>query len=208
VQDLNHINLNALSEPVVISSEAWFKIYDVNFIKNNNLKFLEDCFFEDRPFYFRAFIASNNVSVINEPLLIYRKRKGSVTTSPKYWQDNLTAWTYTKSCYAPDTSTSAKQSFIINSLNSQLGWFNSYTKAEKSIRKTFYNSLREQLLTYDIAEVEKVKNYIDYGAFAHIIKYTEYEDFKRYQSLKKLCHIERKNNKLIFWLWFFIIFVQ
>ena len=199
-KDLNHINLNALSEPVVISSEAWFKIYDVNFIKNNNLKFLEDCFFEDQPFYFRAFISSNNVSVINEPLLYYRKRKGSVTTSPKYWQDSITAWAYTKSFYTPDISTSAKQSFMVNSLNSQLGRFNSYTKAEKSIRKTFYNSLREQLLTYDIAEVEKVKNYIDYGAFAHIIKYTEYEDFKRYQSLKKICHVEQKNNKLIFWL--------
>ena len=196
-KDTNHINLNKLLKPFEVSSESWFKIYKTDFIKNNHIEFSEHYAFGDRLFYYRAFIASNNVSVINKSLVNYRKRKGSITTNSKHWQDSIDAWQIIKGHLSKDVSLSAQRSFIVNSLNSQLSWFNSYTKAEKSIRNAFYEKLREQFLTYNLEEVKAVKEYIDYATFAKVIKFKDYTSFKYRKMLENMCRVENKNNKII-----------
>ncbi|WPO79520.1 glycosyltransferase [Flavobacterium sp. KACC 22761] len=68
-----------------VSFAAWDKIYSINFLKHNNLKFKEGVWFEDMDFIYKAFFFANKISKIDDVLIGYRQRPGSImkTISPK-----------------------------------------------------------------------------------------------------------------------------
>lgn len=57
---------------------SWNKGYRRDFLIKNNLKWPENVFFEDVEFYFKTFIKSPEIYIIDEPLYIYRRRNDSI----------------------------------------------------------------------------------------------------------------------------------
>lgn len=68
-----------------ISFAVWNKMYKLDFLKNNNLQFKEGVWFEDLDFIFKAFFYANKISKVENVLIGYRQRDGSImrTISPK-----------------------------------------------------------------------------------------------------------------------------
>lgn len=68
-----------------ISFAVWNKMYKLDFLKNNNLQFKEGVWFEDLDFIFKAFFYANKISKVENVLMGYRQRDGSImrTISPK-----------------------------------------------------------------------------------------------------------------------------
>ncbi|MBF4492901.1 glycosyltransferase family 2 protein [Flavobacterium sp. MR2016-29] len=61
-----------------ISFAVWNKMFKVDFLKENDLKFKEGIWFEDLDFIFKAFFYSNKISKIDDILIGYRQREGSI----------------------------------------------------------------------------------------------------------------------------------
>lgn len=59
------------------------KIYRNDFLKDNNLKFIEGIYHEDEPFYYEAILAAKRVAKIPEQFYCRRYREGSITTISK-----------------------------------------------------------------------------------------------------------------------------
>ena len=63
---------------------AWNKLYKLSFLKENNLKFLENIIYEDLEFNFRSFFLTENVKFINRAKYNYRvARDGSIMNDSK-----------------------------------------------------------------------------------------------------------------------------
>lgn len=61
-----------------ISFAVWNKMFNYEFLKKNQLKFKEGIWFEDLEFVFRAFYYANKISKVNNILVGYRQREGSI----------------------------------------------------------------------------------------------------------------------------------
>lgn len=68
-----------------ISFAVWNKMYKLDFLKDNKLQFKEGVWFEDLDFIFKAFFYANKISKVENVLMGYRQRDGSImrTLSPK-----------------------------------------------------------------------------------------------------------------------------
>ena len=90
-----------------VSFAVWNKLYNVSFLKENKLFFKDGIWFEDLEFVFRAFCVASRVSKVENILLGYRQREGSIMTtiSPKI-NDKITVcdelMDYLKEHYAND----------------------------------------------------------------------------------------------------------
>ncbi len=68
-----------------VSFAVWNKMYKTYFLKSNDLNFKDGIWFEDLEFVFRAFCEAKKVCKVEDVLLGYRQREGSImkTISPK-----------------------------------------------------------------------------------------------------------------------------
>jgi len=68
-----------------INFAVWNKLYKHSFLRDNNLSFKENTWFEDLDFIFKAVFRANVISKENSILIGYRQRKGSImkTVSPR-----------------------------------------------------------------------------------------------------------------------------
>jgi glycosyltransferase involved in cell wall biosynthesis len=68
---------------------AWNKAYRMDWVKNNNISWIEGMHFEDIYFYFDYYISSPNVYIINEMLYFYRNRENSIVSDSKNFSRNI-----------------------------------------------------------------------------------------------------------------------
>ncbi|QXU41678.1 glycosyltransferase family 2 protein [Pedobacter sp. D749] len=68
-----------------VSFAVWNKMFKVDFLIKNKLLFKEGIWFEDLEFIYRAFFYANKISKVDDVLLGYRQRLGSImkTITPK-----------------------------------------------------------------------------------------------------------------------------
>lgn len=77
----NLLDLNQRMEALfqnTASLAVWNKMYRSDFLLENNLSFVEGRWFEDLDFIFRNFYLANKISKINNILIGYRQRDGSI----------------------------------------------------------------------------------------------------------------------------------
>jgi glycosyltransferase involved in cell wall biosynthesis len=67
-----------------IMSVAWNKLYNRDFLEKNNLQFYEGITYEDMEFTPRAFYLANRVKYIDEIIIMYRQREGSIMSSVNF----------------------------------------------------------------------------------------------------------------------------
>jgi len=59
--------------PFLGNFSAANKLYKTQFLRENNIRFIEDIHFEDHPFHIESFLKSKKLGVINKSLYFYRK---------------------------------------------------------------------------------------------------------------------------------------
>lgn len=59
----------------------WNKIYKTTFLKDNNIRFIEGLNFEDNVFWLSAMLAAEKMSMVKEPLIIYRRNSQTSYTT-------------------------------------------------------------------------------------------------------------------------------
>ena len=67
------IRIRDVDADVVVENYCWTAIYKCDFLVNNNIVYAETVFAEDQIFMLKAFLLSESVSWITEPLYNYRK---------------------------------------------------------------------------------------------------------------------------------------
>ena len=145
---------------------AWAQIYSRKYINKNNIRFADQRLCEDVIFYVKAMVGANSISVITEPLYVYRAREGSISHNYNiYWADLFKArydclafleQQHDKECVYP---------FLIYSFNTLSNWYNLINKKKPKIAKDFYAEIKKyyQLLVakYDISSIAKYINNYD-----------------------------------------------
>lgn len=66
-----------------IMSVVWNKIYRRDFLISNKLQFLEGVLYEDMEFTPRAYFLASKVKYIDEVIIMYRQREGSIMSNKK-----------------------------------------------------------------------------------------------------------------------------
>lgn len=92
-KELLSVEIQDIEEPKVCSGKEQFRILQENrkyqgtvtnclfrteFIKQNNIRFIEDILFEDLPFMFQSLMQAERVICVPYKLYLYRKREGSI----------------------------------------------------------------------------------------------------------------------------------
>lgn len=81
-----------------ISPVVWNKIYKASVVKNNNLNFLKNSYWEDDIFSFQVFLYAKNVTIVPSVNYHYSQRDGSITNdfSKKHIFDLIDSFVYLK----------------------------------------------------------------------------------------------------------------
>ena len=186
--------------PFFNSAECWYKIYNTNFIINNNITF-DTSAFEDQCFNIKIFSTAKSISVLNKPLYNYRIRKSSISTTSSNWKDCLLAKqrAYELLKNLDNIQPNLIDFFLIATINSIMYYFNKYSKLDKNIRNEFYKNIHRFFSVLDMENsIEKIKTKINYKNFKLIIKNENYFNYR----LQKLINIDifsvQNNNITIF----------
>lgn len=87
---LAEIYCNLIDKDAYYNS-AWSKAIKLNTLQENGIKFNEGIVGEDNEWYYHVVLAAKSLVLIDEPLYVYRRRQGSITTTAnrKYLLDLL-----------------------------------------------------------------------------------------------------------------------
>ncbi len=61
----------------LIPVSTWSKLYKTQFLKENNIKFIENCYYEDFPFWAEVYVNAKRISYQPEPLYYYNTGRNS-----------------------------------------------------------------------------------------------------------------------------------
>lgn len=169
-----NIKLKNLQTNFIQNSFIWCEIYSRNLLQKNNIYFPEDISLgEDSPFFVKALVYSDSISVIDKPLYNYRVRK----TSTSFKFKNLWEEVFISKMKCFDIIENSRINEFINpcivfSINSLFYWFNCMQGTPLRYQRQFYNKFRKFLL--DINKkypLSRVKESINYKKCKKIMKY-------------------------------------
>ncbi|MGV3278826.1 glycosyltransferase [Rickettsiales bacterium LUAb2] len=135
-----------------IGVTVWNKFYKADFIKNNNLLFIEGMLYEDIPWSWQTIIAAKRISYINDILYYYVKRKTSIMGS----KANAKLLDIIPSMYViyEYLLHNAIVPHYANLFTSKVTktYLNFYRKIDKQNKKIFYIKMQEYLRKMDLKE--------------------------------------------------------
>ena len=159
-----------LSGNYIKQAYTWCQIYNRNFLNKYKIRFSTHRNAEDIPFYIKALMCAETMSVIEKPLYYYRVRKNSTTyqlinkpidffvTREMAYQSVLK--------YEKGTLLNA---FLIYYIRSILHWYRRQEQPDSI--KTYYEFMHELFCNLNAKHnIEAIKDYIDYKSFKNIVK--------------------------------------
>ena len=198
--EIKTLNANFINNLFIVG-----QIYNRNFIMNNNIKFGAGRMFEDQSFMLPCYIYANDISILDEYLYNYRIRKSSSTFN------NAQAYKYfmsiTNEFWELISNKSDNKCIIAAFLSYRFGsifyWFNFLTSIDPSIKKEFYNLIRQFFIkineTVNIAEYKQAIGKENYKKFKKIIKYN-YQQYVLYliirETLKNIFSVSSQNDNI------------
>lgn len=164
-------SFDELDIPYIGFGEAVYKIYNRDFLNKNNIRFSQNRFGEDIPFYIKSVISTNNVSVIDKPLYVYRLREQSAITNPLNYKELLSS---RKKAYEIAISSKDEKKikmYLVAHISQIMARYKTWDNLDKTSRKDFYNMIKKEFLFIEKENnLNKIKNYINYFKFKlHII---------------------------------------
>ncbi len=159
---------------IFVSAYIWCEIFSKEFLTKNNIRFFTEKQADDVPFFIHAMVSAESVSVINEPLYHYRRYKESTTSiRTDLWESLFTA---RNKAYNFVMQSPHKESFInpfiVYYITTMLHWYKSFTDADKTIKKDFYNKLRSKFLFINkiySKNIKLIRKQINYSLYRRII---------------------------------------
>ena len=191
------------------------RIYNREFLNKNQIRYSDDRIDQDNIFVVNAFISTNNISILQEPIYNYRINHKSTSFKTKLWKGMINA---RKKSYElikeKNVDSKYMDVFLTYCISALTHWYKKFTKLDKNIEKDLYMAIREFFI--QIENEQNLKN-ID-SNLVHKLKFIVAHDFKSYkttQKLKKVVQsifsiknkfIERKKHKVltVFGMNFFI----
>lgn len=175
---LEILNLSNTLRPIEGCSTK--HIYRTQFIKENNIEFGTGRNCEDNPFFLKAMILTDKISLINIPLYYYRTRKNH-SSSRRTFGNCLDILDSKNKCYEiiKDKRNLVKDWGLVYVINSTLINFDKYYKKfkNKDLKKKFYNKTRELFIKIKNDDFYK-NNFskdINYRDFNKIVKNNYYQ---------------------------------
>ena len=185
------IKLSEINTPFIQGGETCFLIYRRTFLNNNNIRYSQDeRIGEDLPFLVKAMVCSDTVSIITDALYNRRMHKNSCSfTCINRWEDLFTA--REKAFQIITTNAENKECFLkafyIYYINSILYWYKRYSKVDKSLKKPFYNKMRNKFLKINESfNIELIKDYIKYDKFKEVLEGKKFKIFETSSDEKYL----------------------
>lgn len=158
-----------------------YRLYKTDFIKSNNIKFIEGMCYEDAPFSIEAFCKAERVAFSNLPLYIYRiNRPDSIMTSgaDKNYLDSIRSLNI-RDDILKDFGLYDRYKGIYLHLDLSF-LFLIYNRLSKHLKKEFYSLLKDYFLKIDF---EKYKLYqINYSEQYYQVKQIltyEFDDYTK-----------------------------
>ena len=165
------VRFSDIDEPFMSFCECWFKIYKTSFLKDNNLYFEVGYAYEDVNFYFNLILCNPVFSVIDTPLIVYRKRKGAITENSSYWRDLL--YVREKMYYKMLESKNEKyiDYYVISYIGSLTSHYKKFLKSDLFFELKYYNKIRKIFIKLNKNHnIMGFKDYIDYKYFIDTTK--------------------------------------
>ncbi|MGN0030516.1 MAG: glycosyltransferase family 2 protein [Candidatus Gastranaerophilaceae bacterium] len=199
---VQNIPLNNLNENYIRDLYSVCQIYDKNFLNKNNIRFGTSRMYEDQVFSVLCYVYANDISLLDEYLYNYRiRRTSTIFNNTESYKDLMLLSLYFFDLINNKNNKSLQAAFLHNRFNSIFYWFNFLTKIDPSIKKDFYNKIREYFIrineTVNIAEYKQAIGKENYKKFKKIIKYN-YQQYVLYliirQTLKNIFSVSSKQN--------------
>lgn len=184
-----HINLSEIKENWLTSCVTWCQIYSREFLNINNIRFSNDRFTENIPFFIKAIVCSKDASILNEPLYNYRKKVGKFTVDyPKYYESVFSSKALVRDIiWNSENKEAFIENYILYEIVSDVFALKTFTKMNKTIRKDFYAKMRKKFEQTSIEiPVDILKKSPKYKEFELILKCKTYEEYRFKRVFAKL----------------------
>ncbi len=172
VLDNHNTKVSDLDINFLKGAECWYKIYNRDFLINNNI-FFEGKKYEDSLFSLKIFIFAKSISFLNGFFYNYRKRNDSITGN---YDNNVFFIQQNRACfeYLKKNNIENKEKYIYAKLITGIrgcGYIYRKSLKNKKASEKFYKEMhkffKELNKEYDISKIEQ---YIDYEEFNKVLK--------------------------------------
>jgi glycosyltransferase involved in cell wall biosynthesis len=192
------LKLNSLTRPYMDYCECWYKIYKSSFLQKYDIKFTNGHRkYEDQPFYFKALLYANTVSILDKPLYNYRIRETSISQSTNSWDDLIETRKQILDELLKSEIADKKfiDFYVISCTHSLFGYYNRFKNKNKKYEKHMYSTMRKFFILLDKKNnLQELGEFINYKRISKIIKYN-YEIYKLNKYAKSIIGSYNKNGK-------------
>lgn len=188
-----NIDLSNISENWLTTSWCWSQIYSRDFLNANKIRFSEDRFTEDIPFFIKSVICAKSVSIIDEKLYNYRDKnnKTTIIDYTHFYKSVLSAkekaWQIIDSL---NCSNRFREKFLLYEIKSDITHFKNFACLNKSIRNKFFQELKLRFVQIKSAYSDSLlKQSQVYDDFELIVRCENYFQYKIKRFGKKILNI-------------------
>lgn len=189
VKDNPHVNLRELNTNWIVASWTVMQIYKKVFLNKYNIRYSEDRFTEDIPFFIKACIYSTDISILDEPLYNYRKKVGDTVIN--YFEHAESIFAAKKKAREIIFESGLKdifwKNYILYEIGSDTLHFKNFTKANKKIRKEFFTRIKAKFeeISQEFSK-DFLKQSISYRDFNLILECKSYEEYRIKRLIRKV----------------------
>jgi glycosyltransferase involved in cell wall biosynthesis len=165
-----------LDFPYFKNAQCWYKIFNTNFIIDNNILFDKGAF-EDNIFNAKVFTLAKSISFLDKFLYNYRTNVASLSQNSLNYKDHIGAKLRSYNVVKNIGNQHVINLFLVYLISTCLHFFDRFSY-DKNIRDDFYK--RTHNLFVDISkenDISEIKNYIDYERF---LLFKNNDNFKKY----------------------------
>lgn len=188
IKSNKHINLAEIEDIWITACWTVVQIYSREFLNANQIRYSNNRFLEDLAFFAKAVVCAKDISILDEPLYIYRQELAKRNTDySRHYKDVLSTKTEAYEIIKESGNTNILNNFIIYQINSDLYWLKVFSRQNKKIRKEFFDSVKEkcQKLSKEYSK-ELLKKSCIYSDFELILRCKNYEEYKIKRVLRKI----------------------
>ena len=192
VMENNHINLMEFEEDWITASYTWAQIYSRDFLNKNNIRFPEERFTEDIPFFIKSVVCSRDISILNEPIYNSLRKVDTVVYDYfKHYEDVFSAKSKARAAILESENTKKFWiNYLLYEIRSDLTQMKKFCRRNKDAKLHLYPKIRarfqentQYFLTNDF-DNEKF-----YKEFKIIVKSKTYKEFRIRRFLMKIIGI-------------------
>lgn len=157
---------------IFFSAFIWCQIYKKSFILQNDIKFYKEKQSDDVPFFIKAMVSANTISIIHEPFYNYRIYPEQTTSV----RNDLWEATFRTRALSYDFVLNSKHAkefinpFLVYYINSVMHWFKHFSKNNSDIEKQYLEKMQKLFVELDKKHnISEIANDINYEYFKEII---------------------------------------